>query len=125
MLLQATKLFAEATESDILEAFQGHAKIGDIELLKSKYAGKAQAEQGQILQASEQTITELWQLNQDYEQKNGFIFIVCASGKSAEEMLSILKSRIDNSREQELKNGALEQNKITQLRLTQLIQLSG
>ena len=52
---QATQLFAKASEAEILEAFQGHAKIGDIELLKSKYAGKAQNEQGQVLQANEQT----------------------------------------------------------------------
>ncbi len=122
---QATQLFAKASEAEILEAFQGHAKIGDIELLKSKYAGKAQNEQGQVLQANEQTIRELWQLNQDYEQNNGFIFIVCATGKSAEQMLSILKSRINNSREQELKNGANEQNKITELRLAQLFKTSG
>lgn len=121
LIKQATELFSQATEQQILEAFKGHAKIGDIELLRSKFAGKATSEQGQVLQASEHTIQSLWQLNQQYEEQNGFIFIVCATGKSAEEMLVILKSRIGNSRDIELKNGAQEQNKITQLRLTQLI----
>lgn len=121
LIKAATELFSRATERHILEAFKGHAKIGDIELLRSKFAGKATAEQGQVMQASEQTIQALWQLNQQYEEQNGFIFIVCATGKSAEEMLAILKSRINNSRELELQNGAQEQNKITQLRLTQLI----
>lgn len=121
LVKQATELFEQATEQQILEAFKGHAKIGDIELLRSKFAGKATAEQGQVLQANEHTIQSLWQLNQQYEQQNGFIFIVCATGKSAEEMLAILKSRIDNSRDVELKNGAQEQNKITQLRLALLI----
>ncbi|MCF2948712.1 2-oxo-4-hydroxy-4-carboxy-5-ureidoimidazoline decarboxylase [Paraglaciecola aquimarina] len=122
LLEQAVNLFNQANESQILEAFKGHAKIGDIELLRSKFAGKATAEQGQVMQASEDTIKALWQLNQDYEAKNGFIFIVCATGKSAEEMLVILESRIANSRDCELKNGAQEQNKITQIRLTQLIE---
>jgi 2-oxo-4-hydroxy-4-carboxy-5-ureidoimidazoline decarboxylase len=121
LVKQATELFEQATEQQVLEAFKGHAKIGDIELLRSKFAGKATSEQGQVLQANEHTIQSLWQLNQQYEQQNGFIFIVCATGKSAEEMLAILKSRIDNSRDVELKNGAQEQNKITQLRLALLI----
>lgn len=121
LVKQATELFEQATEQQILEAFKGHAKIGDIELLRSKFAGKATSEQGQVLQANEHTIQSLWQLNQQYEQQNGFIFIVCATGKSAEEMLAILKNRIDNSRDVELKNGAQEQNKITQLRLALLI----
>ncbi|MGJ8681712.1 2-oxo-4-hydroxy-4-carboxy-5-ureidoimidazoline decarboxylase [Paraglaciecola sp.] len=122
LLTQGLALFEQANEAQILEAFKGHAKIGDIELLRSKFAGKATAEQGQVMQASDETIQALWQLNQDYEDQNGFIFIVCATGKSAEEMLNILQSRISNTRAIELKNGAAEQNKITEIRLTQLIE---
>lgn len=116
----AAALWSEATEAHILEAFSGHARIGDIELLRSRYAGRATAEQGQVLAASEQTIAALYDLNKAYEEKNGFIFIVCASGKSAEQMLALLQARMANSRAQELANGAREQGAITQLRLQTL-----
>ena len=56
-------------------------------------------------------LTELQQLNQEYLQKFGFIFIICASGKSAQEMLDILKIRLENSYQKELRNAAEEQYK--------------
>lgn len=118
----AQSIWSGANEAEILEAFSGHARIGDIELLRSRYAGRATQEQGQVMAASEEVIKELYELNLAYEQKNGFIFIVCATGKSAEVMLSLLKERLPNSREEELRNGAGEQAKITQLRLSGLIE---
>jgi len=121
LLITAQKIWSLANETEMLDAFSGHARIGDIELLRSRYAGRATQEQGQILAASDAVIQELYELNQFYEQKHGFIFIVCASGKSAEEMLALLKARIGNSRADELRNGALEQSKIMQLRLCALI----
>lgn len=117
----AERVWLEASEAEILDAFSGHARIGDIELLRSRYAGRATQEQGQVLQASEDVIQSLYRLNKDYEEKNGFIFIVCASGKSAEEMLRLLQARIDNPRALELKNGAHEQGQITRLRIAKLI----
>ncbi len=117
---RAAQVWLRANEAEILEAFSGHARIGDIELLRSRYAGRATQEQGQVLQASEAVIQALYQLNLEYEAKNGFIFIVCASGKSAEEMLALLRQRIGNSRPLELINGAREQGEITRLRLTKL-----
>ncbi len=120
LLLTADAHWQTADEAQILEAFNGHARIGDIELLRSKYAGKATAEQGQVLQASEMTIRRLYQLNREYEAMHGFIFIVCATGKSADEMLALLTVRMKNTRAQELLNGAEEQGKITRLRLTKL-----
>ena len=59
--------------------------------------------------------------NDDYEKKFGFIFIVCATGKSAEEMLNILLERMENNREVELKIAAGEQDKITLLRLEKML----
>lgn len=63
----------------------------------------------------------LAELNREYEEKFGFIFIVCASGKSSEEMLAILRQRVGNNADEELLNAAAEQAKITQLRLRKLI----
>lgn len=121
LLTTANCFWAGVDEEQILEAFSGHARIGDIELLRSRYAGRATQEQGQVLQASDSVIQDLYRLNKKYEEKNGFIFIVCASGKSAEDMLRLLQDRMDNPRDVELQNGAREQGEITRLRLAKLI----
>lgn len=120
LLASADKLWQAADEIQILEAFNGHARIGDIELLRSRYAGRASAEQGQVIAASDVVLQELQQLNSDYQTRYGFMFIVCARGKSAEEMLALLKLRIHNDRALELKNGTIAQGEITQLRLQTL-----
>ena len=121
LLTTANCFWSGAEDEQILEAFSGHARIGDVELLRSRYAGCATQEQGQVLQASDAVIQELFRLNVEYETNNGFIFIVCASGKSAEEMLYLLQARMANPRAVELQNGAREQGEITLLRLKKLI----
>jgi 2-oxo-4-hydroxy-4-carboxy-5-ureidoimidazoline decarboxylase len=92
-----------------------------MDALRNKYAVSANREQGQITDADEVTLTELAELNQQYLADHGFIFIVCATGKSALEMLGLLKSRIDNTREQEIENAAREQGEITLLRIEKLL----
>lgn len=112
------------SEADWLEAFAAHPLIGDVESLRQKYASTKQlaaGEQAGVDAASETTLRELAELNRDYAARFGFIFIVFATGKSADEMLAILKSRIDNGRNQELVNAAAEQLKITRLRLAKLV----
>ncbi len=104
------------SEREWLEAFGHHAKIGDVNALRDKF-GKARKEQGQIQAASDDVIEALYKANQTYEQQNCFIFIVCATGKSADEMLSILNERLKNPRETELLNAAQEQAKILEIRL--------
>jgi 2-oxo-4-hydroxy-4-carboxy-5-ureidoimidazoline decarboxylase len=114
---------ATLTEPDWLEAFAAHPLIGDVDSLRKKYAATTQlaaGEQSGVDAASEATLRELADLNRVYAERFGFIFIVFATGKTADEMLAILKSRIDNSRDQELANAAAEQLKITRLRLTKL-----
>jgi 2-oxo-4-hydroxy-4-carboxy-5-ureidoimidazoline decarboxylase len=107
----------EATEKEMLEAFSGHPQIGDMEALRNKYAETAGQEQGQIVGADETILMLLAERNDDYLRKFGFIFIVCASSKSAAEMLGLLEARINNTRETELANGAREQALIMKLRL--------
>ena len=65
----------------------------------------------------------LEEANQEYAEKFGFIFIICATGKTAEEMLENLRSRLSNSPEHELRVAVEEQNKITLLRLKRLFPL--
>ncbi|WP_026180046.1 2-oxo-4-hydroxy-4-carboxy-5-ureidoimidazoline decarboxylase [Hahella ganghwensis] len=121
----ADEIWATMQEADILEAFSGHPKIGDVNSLRAKYAhtaGLAGAEQGAVKQAPEDVLQALKSANDQYEAQNGFIFIVCATGKSAEEMLEILRARLINDRDTELKIGAGEQSKITEIRLRKLFE---
>ena len=78
-------------------------------------------EQSGVNDASENTLKNLAKSNQLYEDKFGFIFIVCATGKSADQMLTLIKMRLNNNIETEMQNAAKEQNKITQLRLEKLL----
>ena len=110
-------------ESDWREAFSHHPRIGDVDSLKEKFAATAQwaeGEQSTVKQASEQTLQALAAGNQAYEQRFGYIFIVCATGKSADEMLQLLNQRLYNNPEVEIQIAMEEQLKITKLRLEKL-----
>ena len=117
---KADSIWASATEEERLEAFSGHPQIGDLEALKDKYAA-ANREQGQIVAAEDSVLLALRDENLRYAERNGFIFIVCATGKSADEMLGLLRGRLGNDRVTELDNAASEQGAITRLRLQKLI----
>lgn len=120
----AQEVWFSLSKTDWLEAFEGHPMIGDVESLKAKFSNTkkmASSEQGLVVEADEEVIKELSTLNKEYFEKYGFIFIVFATGKSAVEMLNILKSRIVNSKEDEIKNASIEQNKITILRLEKVL----
>jgi len=111
-------------EKDWLEAFSHHPKIGDLESLQNKFTSTAHwasGEQSQVNTASINVLEALAQGNKLYEEKFGYIFIVCATGKSATEMLIILQSRLDNDPKDELNIAMREQNKITRLRLEKLL----
>ena len=75
-----------------------------------------------MLSAPDETLAELKNMNEAYLERHGFIFIVCASGKSAGEMLEMVKARLPNSRAAELANGSREQGAIMALRIKQLIE---
>ncbi len=116
--------YNECDESDWKQAFLGHPKIGDLESLEKKFANTkewAGNEQSGVETASKAIITELAKANADYEQKFGYIFIVCATGKSAEEMLQILQDRLENNPETEIHIAMGEQHKITLIRLKKLL----
>ncbi len=94
--------------------------IGDLDSLQKKYAqGKelSEKEQQSVKQATSDVLQELLTLNRAYHDKFGFIFIVCATNKSAEEMLSLLKERIERPRDEELQLAAVEQQKISNIRM--------
>ncbi|MBK8454454.1 MAG: 2-oxo-4-hydroxy-4-carboxy-5-ureidoimidazoline decarboxylase [Thiofilum sp.] len=121
---KADTIWAALDEADYLEAFEGHPKIGDVSSLKQKYANTkalASGEQSSVNQASDEVLQRLAAGNHAYEAKFGFIFIVCATGKSAAEMLALLEARLPNERTIEVQNAAEEQRKITRIRLEKLL----
>ena len=117
----AIQVWQQMTKDDILEAFRAHPMIGaDIEELKRKFqktSSWSEKEQSGMQSASDETIFALQKANQEYLDRFGYIFIVCATGKSAEEMLALLLERLHNDSEDELQIAAREQQKITALRL--------
>lgn len=124
LLDKSQQAWNSTTETDWLEAFSHHPKIGDLESLKKKFVNSrhlAGAEQSTVQHADENLLKKLAAGNDAYEKKFGFIFIVCATGKQADEMLALLETRLPNERETELKTAAAEQHKITTLRLQKLI----
>ena len=119
----AAQIWNALTPSDWLEAFEAHPRIGDVASLRAKYAATeqwAKGEQAGVAAASESTIERLAQQNAAYEAKFGHLFIVCATGKSADQMLALLDERIDNQPNEELHIAAAEQLKITLIRLRKL-----
>jgi 2-oxo-4-hydroxy-4-carboxy-5-ureidoimidazoline decarboxylase len=127
VLDNADAFWGESEEKDLLQAFEGHPEIGDVSTLREKYRNTeklAGHEQSGVNTATENTLQSLSQANKDYKEKFGFIFIVCASGKSADEMLALLLARLPNTRDEELVNAAEEQRKITHLRLDKFLNFS-
>lgn len=122
---KADEIWWNLDEEDWLEAFRAHPKIGE------KKAAAAQSAEAQKWSAQEQsesesgaaeTKTALAEGNREYERRFGFIFIICATGRSAEEMLAALNGRLSNDPETELRVAAEEQRKITELRLQKLLE---
>lgn len=130
LLNNAEEIWYECSEDDWKEAFSHHPKIGDMESLTKKFAstadpitiGWAAGEQGGVNKASIETIEAIAAGNKEYEEKFGYIFIICATGKSAEDMLANLDARLQNKPEEEIQIAAGEQNKITKLRLQKLLE---
>ena len=124
LLRFAEETWEACSEVDGLEAFLGHPKIGDIKSLARKYAateGWSEGEQSGVEGANMEVLKGLAEGNRKYEEKFGFIFIVCATGKSAAEMLALLEARLPNDRETEVRIAMGEQNKITLIRLKKLL----
>lgn len=103
------------------EAFAHHPRIGDVESLRKKYAAAVAAlstrEQASVTAATPETLEALVEGNRAYEARFGFIFIVCATGKSADEMLGLLRARLPNDPDVEIRIAAEEHMKICELRL--------
>lgn len=119
----ADRVWRSLDESDYLEAFEGHPQIGNVATLRRRYAASeslATGEQSGVAAANDELLARLADGNRRYLERFGFIFIVCATGKTAEEMCQLLESRLPHERDRELVIAAEEQRKILQLRLEKL-----
>jgi len=115
VLAAARAAFDAFGEDDWLEAFAGHPRIGE--------RGDRQTDQEQsgTADAEASLLSGLAEANKEYEATHGFTYIVYASGKTAQEMLDIARSRIGNMREEEMVNAAVEQRAITETRLRRML----
>jgi len=124
LITHADQLWWSLTPDDWLEAFRSHPKIGEkkasdkVSAQSSQWSGQ---EQAGVSSASQDTVDSLESLNRAYEQKFGFIFIICATGKTSVEMLAALQDRLQHDSDTELRLAATEQAKITELRLKKLL----
>ncbi len=125
LLEAAERLWDELSDADWLEAFCRHPRIGQKKAPAppSAQAGRwSEQEQAGTRLASEEGLVELQRANEAYEERFGYLFIVCATGKSAEEMLALLRQRLQNEPADELRIAAEEQRRITRLRLLKLLE---
>ena len=124
LVTHADRLWWSLTQDDWLEAFRSHPKIGEkkagdkVSAQSQQWSGQ---EQAGVSNAPQQTVDSLAELNRAYEQKFGFIFIICATGKTSAEMLAALQERLQHDSDTELRLAAAEQAKITALRLKKLL----
>jgi len=120
----AERIWQALSEHDWKEAFSHHPQIGDLKSLKEKFAATANwagGEQAGVKGAEEDVLHRLAEENRRYESTFGYIFIVCATGKGAGEMLAMLHARLDNNPANEFMIAGTEQAKITKLRLEKLL----
>jgi 2-oxo-4-hydroxy-4-carboxy-5-ureidoimidazoline decarboxylase len=115
----ADRIWSTMEEADWLQAFACHPRIGERTAVHAskKSAAWSSQEQSSASSAAVRVLAELAARNVEYEQRFGFTYIVCATGKSAEEMLAILNRRLQSDRAAELREAAEQQRQITQIRL--------
>ena len=120
LLSAARRVWDDLADDDWREAFSHHPQIGDRTALEKKFPAThdlSAREQAGLGEASGDVLDRLAAANQEYLARFGYIFIVCASGRSAEEMLGILRNRLQNDPAAEIRIAAREQAAITALRL--------
>ena len=124
LLSKANDIWWSLATSDWLDAFRSHPKIGEKKAAQATSAEAqawAEQEQAGTRAAAWEIMSELAHGNREYENKFGYIFIVCATGKTSAEMLAILRARLENDADTELRVAAEEQRQITELRLRKLM----
>lgn len=119
LLRASDEIFTRLDIVDLLEAFHAHPRIGE----KSSSAWSQQEQSGAAAAAASQT-AKLHRLNRAYEDRYGYIFIICATGKTMDHFLDALRSRLNNAPDVEIQIAAEQQRQITRLRLQKLLSQS-
>lgn len=125
VLTEADRIWTSLDASDWLEAFAHHPRIGERTgaVPQGELGGEwSEEEQAGIDDADDDAHRVLATLNQEYERRFGFIYIVCATGKTPEEMMELAGQRLRNDGATELRLAADEQRKITRIRLQKLLE---
>jgi 2-oxo-4-hydroxy-4-carboxy-5-ureidoimidazoline decarboxylase len=118
LLRRSDDIWWALEQSDWLEAFACHPRIGGPAGSAShQFAAWSTEEQSKARTGAESVLDLIAEKNRQYESRHGFIYIVCASGRSAEELLAILDRRLHNTTEVEIREAAEQQRQITQIRL--------
>ncbi len=119
LLVAADEVWASTTASDWHDAFAHHPRIGEraVATQTAQSAAWSASEQSAVATAPVATQADIAAINREYERRFGYIYIVCAADKSAEQLLTIAKARLQNDAATELNVAAEEQRQITQLRL--------
>ena len=120
LLTASDEVWLSLPPSDWLQVFHSHPRIGETSAkvpVPARSSAWSHQEQLQAAAAPDAAKQQLAEANRAYEQKFGYIFIVCATGKSAAEILEILRRRMHNDADTELREAAEQQRQITQLRL--------
>jgi OHCU decarboxylase len=124
LLSASDETWLNLAPSDWIEAFRSHPRIGESRAPHNSPQSMewSAKEQQNVTQAGTAVKTALADANKEYERRFKHIFIVCASGKSAPQILEILQQRLNNSPEAELREAAEQQRQITQIRLKKWLQ---
>jgi OHCU decarboxylase len=130
LLRHAEREYWKLAEEDWLEAFAAHPRIGGrtggaTDRGQDGAPGWSSQEQRGVAEAEAAVLQELADANQAYVDRFDFVFLICATGRSAAEMLAELKRRIARPRDEELRTATEEQLKITRLRLAKLVEELG
>jgi 2-oxo-4-hydroxy-4-carboxy-5-ureidoimidazoline decarboxylase len=121
----ADRIWNSLSRADWLEAFDHHPRIGEKTAAIAqdvKGAAWSREEQASVASAGDKMRGELARVNEEYERRFGYIYIVCASGRSAAELLAMARARLGNDPDTELLVAAEEQRRIMQLRLAKLLE---
>lgn len=125
-LIIGERIWKELEREDWLEAFRAHPKIGERKAeaqVSQTSQSWSEGEQSRASGAAQETLDALAEANREYESKFGFIFIVCASGKTADEMFALLRKRMSNDIDTELRVAMEQQWLITTLRIKKFLKV--
>jgi 2-oxo-4-hydroxy-4-carboxy-5-ureidoimidazoline decarboxylase len=107
------------TAEDVSQALAGHPRIGQAP--SQSHSSWSKGEQAGVAASSDQVLADLAEGNRAYEERFGHIYLVCAAGRSAPELVQILRERLKNAPDAERQVVRDELRKINELRLTRLI----